>query len=92
MNIATSAKDVTAFIAAVAPVIDVLNPAAGKVVSTASALLSAAIAGEEKAVAIVAQIHAGGTITPEQMAEIDAAYDASEARLEADASAADPST
>lgn len=83
------AAEVSAVISAVTPVVDVLAPGAGKIVNIAAGVLKAAVAGEQSAVALVAQIKSGVPLTADQMHAIDAAYDDAEARLEADAAAAD---
>ena len=83
------AAEVSAVISAVSPVVNILAPGAGKIVNIATGLLKAAVAGEHDAVALVAQIKSGVPPTADQMAALDAAYDAAEARLEADAAAAD---
>lgn len=83
------AAEVSAVISAVTPVVDVLAPGASKIVNIAAGVLKAAVAGEHDAVALVNQIKSGVPLTADQMHAIDAAYDDAEARLEADAAAAD---
>ncbi len=83
------AAEVSAVISAVTPVVDVLAPGAGKIINIATGVLKAAVAGEHDAVALVHQIKSGAPVTADQMALLDAAYDDAEARLEADAAAAD---
>ena len=83
------AAEVSAVISAVTPVVDVFAPGAGKIINIASGVLKAAVAGEHDAVALIHQIKSGVALTAEQMHAIDAAYDDAEARLEADAAAAD---
>ena len=83
------AAEVSAVISAVTPVVDVLAPGASKIVNIATGVLKAAVAGGHDAVALINQIKSGTPVTADQMAALDAAYDQAEARLEADAAAAD---
>ena len=77
-------SDVTAILDALAPVVDVIDPAIGAALTLVQKIASGVVAAEPTAVGLYASLTSGTPPTEAQLTEYAAAYDAAFAKLNTD--------
>jgi len=77
-------QTIGALIGAIAPVVDIVDPALGPAVTVAAKLLAGVAAAEPTAVSLYQQISTGQTPTESQMLEFAANYDVAYSQLDRD--------
>lgn len=87
MTVSTVLTDVNAGVAALAPIIDIADPAAGATITVLSKVLAGVAILEPTATALWAQISSGTPATAEQLQAAETACHAALAQLDADIAA-----
>ena len=87
-TVTADVQNVASIITAIAPIIDLADPALGTVLSAVSQIAVGVAAAEPTAVSLYNQIISGTTPTADEMATYIAANEASFAQLQADISTA----